>query len=74
MSYSSEHFKIRLWYKTSKMLRFLPLKNNSVTVGLNFLLDSISAIILSKTIDAFLFLLDHSLLNFHRHHQLFVNN
>ena len=31
--------------KTSEILSFLPLKNNSVTTGHNFLLDSISAIV-----------------------------
>ena len=34
--------------KTSEILSF-PLENNSVTIGLNFLLDSISAIISSNT-------------------------
>ena len=52
------------------MLSFLPLKNNSVTIVLNFLL---SAIISSSTINNFLFLA-RSLLNFHGHHQLFANN
>ena len=32
----------------------LLLKNNSVTIGLNFLLDSISAIILSNTVNTLL--------------------
>ena len=59
--------------ETSEMLRFMPLKNNSVTMGLNFLLASISAIITSNTINTFP-LLDYSLLTFHRHHQLFVKN
>ena len=36
-------------------LSFLPLKNNSVIVGVNFLLDFISPIISSNTIDAFPF-------------------
>ena len=40
--------------ETSEMLRFMPLKNNSVTMGLNFLLASISAIITSNTINTFL--------------------
>ena len=40
----------------SGMLSFLPpLKNNYVTIGLNFLLDSKSAIISSSTIDTLLF-------------------
>ena len=40
----------------SEMLSFLPpLKNNYVTIGLNFLLDSESAIISSNTIDTLLF-------------------
>ena len=37
-------------------MSFLLLKNNSVTTGLNVLLDSISAIILSNTINTFLFI------------------
>ena len=41
--------------KTSEMLSFLPLKNNSVTIGPNFSVDSISAIISSNTINTFLF-------------------
>ena len=40
--------------KTSEMLSFLTLKNNSVIVGLNFSLASISAIILSNTINTLL--------------------
>ena len=51
------------------MLHFLPYRNNSVTIGLNFLLASVSTIMSSNTINTFL-----CLLNFHRHHQLFVNN
>ena len=39
----------------SEILSFLPLKNNSVTIGLNFLLDFISAIISSNTIKSLLF-------------------
>ena len=39
----------------TEILSFLPLKNNSVTIGLNFLLDSISAIISSNTIKSLLF-------------------
>ena len=41
--------------KTSEVLDFLPLKNNPVTTGLNFLLDSISNIIPSSTTDTLLF-------------------
>ena len=37
-------FKIWLWYETSQILSFLPLNNKSVTIALNFVLDSISAI------------------------------
>ena len=51
------------------MLHFLPYRNNSVTIGLNFLLASVSTIMSSNTINTFL-----CLLNVHRHHQLFVNN
>ena len=43
--------------KTSEILSFLPLKNNSVTIGLHFLLDSIFAIISSNTINSLLFFL-----------------
>ena len=35
--------------KESKILSFLPMKNNPVTIGLNFLLDSIFATISSST-------------------------
>ena len=41
--------------KTSGVSNFLLLKNNSLTTGLNFLLDSISAVISSNTINTFLF-------------------
>ena len=41
--------------KTSEMLSFLPLKNNLVKILVNFLLDLISAIILSNTINTLLF-------------------
>ena len=37
------------------MLSCLPLKNNAVTIGLNFLLDFISAIVSSNTINILLF-------------------
>ena len=43
--------KIRLCNKTREMFSFLPLRNNSVTIRLNFLLLSISAIISSKTVN-----------------------
>ena len=56
------------------MLSFLPLKNNSVTIGLNLLLASISAITYETLLTLFFYLFDYSLLNFHRRHQLFVNN
>ena len=56
------------------MLSFLPLKNNSVAIGLNFLLASISVIISSNTINTFLFLVGLQPSNFHKHHQLFLNN
>ena len=55
------------------MLSFLPLiKNNLVTMGLK--LAWISYIISSNTIKPFFFVGLCSLLNFHKHHQLFVNN
>ena len=50
------------------MQSYHPLKNNSVTLGLDFLLDSISAIISLNIINTLLFLLDHSILNCHKHH------
>ena len=52
-------------------LSFLPLKNNSVIVGVNFLIDLIYPVISSNTIDTFL-LLDYSLLSFYKYHQLFA--
>ena len=57
---------------TSEILSFPPPKNNSVTIGLNFLLDSMSyhQILLTLSFSS----LDYSLLNFRKHHQLFVNN
>ena len=42
--------------KTREMFSFLPLINNSVTIELNFLILSISAIISSKTINILRFL------------------
>ena len=54
--------------ETSKLLSFLPLRNSSVKIGL--LLDSISAIISSSTINTLLSTLDYNLLKF----KLFVNN
>ena len=56
------------------MLSVLSLKNNSVTTEFNFLLDSISAVISSNTINTSLLFLDSSSLNFHKYYQLFVNN
>ena len=44
--------------KTREMFSFLPLVNNSVTIGLSFLLLSVLAIISSKTINIFRFYLD----------------
>ena len=41
--------------KTSEILSFLPLKNNLVKILVNVLLDLISAIILSDTINTLLF-------------------
>ena len=38
-----------------EMLSFIPLKINSVTMGLNFLLNSISAIILRNIVNTLLF-------------------
>ena len=40
------------------MKSFLPLKNDSVTMGLNFLLASTSAIISPNTINTFLFFVE----------------
>ena len=37
------------------MFSFLPVKNNSETIGINFLSDSISTMISSNTINTFLF-------------------
>ena len=53
------------------MLSLLPLMNNSVTIGLTFLLAFISAMTSSNIINSFL---SYSLLNLHRHYGLFVNN
>ena len=61
-------------YNVLHVLRFLPLKNNSVIVGLNFLSASMSAIMSSNAVNNLFSSLDYSLLNFHIHHQLFVNN
>ena len=46
------------------MLRFQPVMNSLMTIGLNLLLTSISAFISSKTFINF----------FHKHYQLLVNN
>ena len=48
---------MRLQIKTKEITNFLCLINNSVTVGLSFLLLSISALILSNAINIFRFLL-----------------
>ena len=55
------------------MLSFLPLMKNSVTTGFNFLLLIISAIILSKTINTFLFCLDCDIQLGCIHHAYYVN-
>ena len=60
--------------KTSEMLSSLPFMNNSVAVGLNFLIASVYDIINQMLLTLFFPLLHYSLLNVHRHHQLFVNN
>ena len=61
--------------KTTEILSFHPLKSNSVTLGINFLLPSISALSYHQTLFTLFFsLLDYSLLNFYKHHQLYVNN
>ena len=44
--------------KTREMFNFLPRINNSVTIGLNYFLLSISAIISSKTINYLCFLFE----------------
>ena len=54
------------------MLSFLPLKNNSVTIGLNFSLAYISAIISSNTTKTFLCWI--IVITFHSHNQLFVHD
>ena len=59
--------------KKSQILIFLPLKTNSVTIGLNFLLYYISAIISSNTINILLFFLGLYFLNFHKRHNFFFN-
>ena len=56
------------------MLSFLPLTNNSLNIGPNLLLPSISAIYNQTLLRLFFSLLDYGLQNCHRHHQLFVNN
>ena len=48
---------MRLQIKRKEITNFLCLINNSVTVGLSFLLLSISALILSNAINIFRFLL-----------------
>ena len=55
------------------MSSYLPLKNNSVTIGLNFLLASQLLSYHQTPLTLFISLLDYSDLNFHRHNLLFVN-
>ena len=66
------HFEIRLIVRSSEILSCLPLKNNSVTIGLNFLLAFISAI--TTLLMLFFSLMNYSRPNFNRHYQLFVDN
>ena len=66
------HFEIRLIVISSEILNRLPLKNNSVTIGLNFLLAFISAI--TTLLMLFFSLIDYSRPNFNRHYQFFVDN
>ena len=54
-SYSFRHSEVSFWYKKEWNIKILPLKHNSVTMGLKFLLDFISAITSSNTINTFLF-------------------
>ena len=56
------------------MLSFLTLKSNSVTIGLNFLLDPYLLSYHQALLTLFFSMLDYSLLKFDRRHQLFVNN
>ena len=53
--------------KTREMFSFLPLINNSVTIGLSFLLLSVLAIISSKTINIFRFYLNCILQYFYKY-------
>ena len=66
------HFEIRLIVRSSEILSCLPLKNNSVTIGLNFLLAFISAI--TTLLMLFFSLMNYSRPNFNRHYQLLVDN
>ena len=66
------HFEIRLIVRSSEILSCLPLKNNSVTIGLNFLLAFISAI--TTLLMLSFSLMNYSRPNFNRHYQLFVDN
>ena len=50
------HRKIRLCHRNKSNAQFVPIINNSVTIGLNFLLINISGIISSKTINISRFL------------------
>ena len=49
------------------MFSFLPLTNNSVTIGLRFLLLSISAIISSRTINDLRFFLNYIIQYFYKY-------
>ena len=60
-------FKYDCVIKTIEILSFLPLINNSVTIGFNLLLLIISAMISSKTINTLRFLLDCNLQYFCGH-------
>ena len=59
--------KIRFCNKISQMFSFLPLTNNSVTIGLRFLLLSISAIISSRTINDLRFFLNYIIQYFYKY-------
>ena len=72
VSYSFTHSEAFV-VKTSDMLIFFPLKNNSVTIGIYVLLNTISAIISRKTINTFLCQVIVLFVIFHKHHQFFVN-
>ena len=60
--------------KISAILSFPIIKNNSVTTELNFLLDLYLLSYHQTTLTLSYSLLDFSLPNFHKHHQLLMNN